>query len=77
MIRMSTEVCYGGIHKLLMYFAFIGIMLFYPLQTFLFPDLQYADKTLDLKFKTSYIIFQIQVKLIIIGLSSFFLGFQD
>jgi len=36
--------------------AFIGIGIYYPLSTFLYPDFQYGDKSLDMKYKAVYLV---------------------
>lgn len=48
------------------------MLLYYPAATLLLPNLQYQDKTLDLKFDTSYIVAESQGKLIIAGVAAFF-----
>ena len=40
--------------------------------TFMFPNLQFQDRTLDLKFYPSFLVLLSQVKLFMSGLSSFY-----
>lgn len=54
--RDDTIVCLGDQHFLYMALAFIGIGIYYPLSTFLYPDFQYGDKSLDMKYKAVYLV---------------------
>ena len=45
----------------------LGIFIYYPLSSFMFPNLQFQDKALDLKYNPSFMVLQVQVKLIITG----------
>lgn len=54
--------------------AVLAVMLYYPLSSFIYPNLQFADKTLDLKYKPTFVIILAQGKLVIIGIAVFFPG---
>ena len=58
-----------------MVFAFLGIGMYYPMSTFFFPNFQFQDKALDLKYNPSFVVLQIQAKLIITGLGTLFQSF--
>ena len=45
------------------------------MSTFFFPNFQFQDKALDVKYNPSFIVLQIQGKLIITGLGSLFASF--
>ena len=55
-----------------MFVSFIGLILYYPAATFMDPNLQFVDKTLDIKFAPTYLIFLCQGKLMIAGAAVFF-----
>jgi len=50
----------------------IAIVTYYPVSTFLFPNFQFADNTLDLKFDASFLVVLNQGKLILAGISTFY-----
>jgi hypothetical protein len=50
----------------------IGLLIYYPLATYLYASLQFQDKSLDFKYRPSYIVLLSQLKLVIGGLNSFF-----
>eukprot|EP01016_Furgasonia_blochmanni_P011585 TRINITY_DN1528_c0_g1_i2.p2 TRINITY_DN1528_c0_g1~~TRINITY_DN1528_c0_g1_i2.p2 ORF type:complete len:317 (+),score=27.69 TRINITY_DN1528_c0_g1_i2:181-1131(+) len=52
--------------------ASIGLSLYYPLQTFLYPNIQFLSKACDIKYDTTFVVIFSQVKLILAGFSSFF-----
>ena len=58
-----------------MIFSLVGIGLYYPMSTFFFPNFQFQDKALDVKYNPSFVVLQIQGKLIITGLGSLFASF--
>lgn len=47
--------------------SIIGLIAYYPLSTYVFPNFQFADKVLDLKFKPSYLIIYFQVQFILVA----------
>jgi hypothetical protein len=56
MLRDPTIECLGDTHFLLIALSLVGIGIYYPLSTFLYPDFQYGDKTLDVKYKATYLV---------------------
>ena len=51
--------------------SIIGLFVYYPLATFMFPMLQFNDSDLDLKFKPTYLIILCQSKLLITAIQVF------
>ncbi|CAD8052814.1 unnamed protein product [Paramecium sonneborni] len=70
--RDKTIECLTNYHYIYMGLGLIGVGIYYPLSTYLQPTFQFSDHSLDLKFKSTYIIIYVQAKLLIMGLSSFF-----
>ncbi len=50
----------------------VGIIVYYPMATFMFPNLQFQDKLLDLKFYPSFLVLLSQVKLFMSCLQAFY-----
>ena len=46
--------------------------MYYPVSTFMFPNFQFADKGLDVKWDPAFLVVYVQVKLLIVATSSFF-----
>ncbi|CAK75391.1 unnamed protein product (macronuclear) [Paramecium tetraurelia] len=70
--RETSVECLTSEHYIYMGLGLIGVGIYYPLSTYLQPTFQFSDHSLDLKFKSTYIIIYVQAKLLIMGLSSFF-----
>lgn len=77
MLREGENECLSDLHILYMLFAFVGLGLYYPLSTFFFPNFQFQDKALDVKYNPSFVVLQMQAKLIIAGLGSLFSSYGD
>lgn len=77
MLRDDEIECLSDEHILYMTWAIVGLGLYYPMSTFFFPNFQFQDKALDVKYNPSFIILQIQAKLIISGLGSLFSSFSN
>jgi hypothetical protein len=52
--------------------SLVGLGVYYPLSTFIYPDFQYGDKSLDLKYRSTYLVLYVQIKLLILGVGNFF-----
>eukprot|EP00743_Colponemidia_sp_Colp-15_P008836 GILK01009643.1.p1 GENE.GILK01009643.1~~GILK01009643.1.p1 ORF type:complete len:1711 (-),score=140.75 GILK01009643.1:12-5117(-) len=76
-VYRTSLTCWSGLHYLYVCAAIIGVLVYYPISTFMYPNFQFKDKSLDLKFDTTFLIFLAQGKLIIAGLVSFFPSSQD
>jgi len=68
----SNLTCWEGTHFIYVGCAALGILIYYPMATFMNPNLQFADKLLDLKFKSSFLVIYSQINLFISGLSCFY-----
>lgn len=64
-----TIICNEGTHYLYIFLAVIGVLLYYPLSSFLFPNIQFQNKSLDLKYDPTFIVILTQMKLLISGIS--------
>ena len=64
--------CFGGEHWLYMCFGLLGMLLYYPVATFMYPNLQFQDLGLDFKFKPGYLVLLSQSKLLVSGVATFF-----
>ncbi len=68
----SAVLCLSDHHLKLMGIATLAILLYYPIATFMYPNFQFQDKGLDLKYDPSFLVLNIQAKLLITGFLSFF-----
>lgn len=68
----STVLCLSDKHLKLMGISTLAILLYYPISTFMYPNFQFQDKGLDLKYDPSFLVLNIQAKLLITGFLSFF-----
>ena len=59
--------CLSDKHFFYMGIAAIALLIYYPISTFMFPNFQFQNKVLDLKYDPSYVVVLIQGKLIITG----------
>lgn len=53
--------CLSDTHIMYMSVGFLSLGLYYPLSTFMFPNFQFLDKTLDIKYDPSYMVIYVQV----------------
>lgn len=70
--RNSDLTCFSSFHSMYIGLAVIGLILYYPGSTLLYPNIQYQDKSLDLKFDTTFLVIEAQGKVIIAGVVAFF-----
>lgn len=61
-------VCSSTKHKVLMGVAVAGMLLYYPLASFLYPNLQFADEGDDLKYEPTFVVIETQAKLFLAGM---------
>ncbi|KRX02161.1 hypothetical protein PPERSA_06356 [Pseudocohnilembus persalinus] len=73
--RDQNIVCLSNSHVLYMIGAVIGILCYYPVSTFMFPNFQFQDKALDIKYDPTFLVIYMQVKILILGVTSFFKSF--
>ena len=62
----------GQEHILMMIVSLLALSLYYPMASFLYPNMQFADKSLDIKFDTTFLIMVAQGKLFLAGISSYY-----
>lgn len=61
----TQSSCWSKSHSLYVAAASISLLLYFPLASFIFPNLQFADTSLDLKFEPSYLVLYQQARLVI------------
>lgn len=61
-------ICNDDTHYTYVFLASLGIILYYPLSSFLFPNIQFQNKSLDLKYDPTFLVILAQVKLLIAGI---------
>lgn len=64
----STIMCTSDTHIRYMGVSFLSLMLYYPISTFMYPNLQFQNKALDVKYDPSYKIIKVQACLILAGI---------
>lgn len=72
--RLKSVECFSDAHIVYMLFGLIGIVIYYPLSTLIYPNFQFANKALDLKYKASFIVLYVQIKLFPVIFTSFLIG---
>lgn len=60
-------ICNSTKHKVFMGVAFFGMLLYYPLASFLYPNLQIADDGDDLRYEPAFVVVETQSKLFLAG----------
>lgn len=75
--RDKSVQCLTNTHVLYVTCAIIGLLLYYPVSTFIYPVLQFQNKILDMKYEATYIVANVQAKLLILASSSFFKSFGE
>ena len=71
-MRKQDMECFGSDHALYASLAILAIVMYYPGATLLYPNMQYQNKALDIKFDSTYLVLESQGKLIIAGFAAFF-----
>ncbi|CAD8043059.1 unnamed protein product [Paramecium primaurelia] len=77
LVRQPSVECMSDLHFMYVTLAIFGCIIYYPLSSYLQPTFQYMDHSLDLKYKSNYVVLYIQSKLLILGMSSVFSNLQD
>ena len=72
LMRDSSVICFSEQHSVYLVLAIATLLFYYPTATLLYPNITYQDKSLDLKFDTTYLVMESQGKLIIAGFFAFF-----
>ena len=63
--------CYNAEHFLYLIVTIIAVLLYYPLATLMFPNLQFSNRMVDVKFTPSFMVLISQTKLFIAGIAVF------
>ena len=66
-MRDSTITCLTDEHSMYMGIGALALLIYYPISTFIFPNFQFQNKVLDLKYDPSFTVIQIQGRLLITG----------
>ncbi|CAK69852.1 unnamed protein product (macronuclear) [Paramecium tetraurelia] len=77
LVRDHSVECLSEQHYIYMGLAFLGVSIYYPLTTYMQPIFQFNDHSLDLKYRSTYLVVYVQCKLLILGLSSLFANFDS
>ena len=70
--RTSDIPCFSGTHFMYISVSIFVLVVYYPLATFMYANLQFVNKGSDLKYAPNFIVYLAQVKLILAILASFF-----
>ena len=54
----------SNLHSIYMGLAMLGILIYYPVATFFYPNFQFLDKSLDLKYNPSFTVLVLQGKIL-------------
>ena len=63
-LRDDSIQCWDGIWWLYALLALVGLATYYPVASFLVPNLQFKNKALDLKYNPSFMVLLLQIKLV-------------
>jgi len=63
-LRDESIACWEGIWFLYALLALVGLVTYYPVASFLVPNLQFKNKALDLKWNPSFMVLLLQIKLV-------------
>jgi hypothetical protein len=72
MYQYDDVVCLSQAHQNFMVLAAIILVLTYPSLTFLYPNTQINIRSLDFRYDPTYLVVQVQFKLLVAGLAAFF-----
>ena len=62
LLRDESIECMSNLHSIYMGLGLLGILIYYPVATFFYPNFQFLDKTLDLKYNPSFTVLVLQGK---------------
>jgi len=71
-LMVPTMECWTGTHLGYVFLCVLALMAYYPLASFIYPQLQFCDKHADVKYTTSFVVLLNQAKLIVVGLVIFY-----
>jgi hypothetical protein len=72
LVEAPNTRCWEGTHYLYCAGALIVLLTYYPMASLLFPNLQFVDESLDIKFEPSFLIIIAQGKLLLAGIMAVF-----
>merc|ERR1712070_528639 len=72
LIRYPELECWSGWHSVAVVCVIMVLLPYYFMSTFIYPNLQFANKSLDLKYNPAFMILQAQIKLVLTGIAVFF-----
>ena len=59
--------CFSSYHIYISMVSLICLIIYYPLSSYAMPNFQFAEKSLDLKYRPSYLIFYFQVQFVLLA----------
>ncbi len=71
-VKMPSVECWSLSHLPYVLAAAVAIIAYYPMASFMFPNLQFIDRSLDIKYDTTFLIIVAQGKLFLAGVASVF-----
>ena len=60
---VQTMQCWSGTHLFYVFLAVVALLAYYPMASFIYPQLQFCDKHADVKYTTSFVVLLNQAKL--------------
>lgn len=67
LFRDSSLECLSAKHDVFLVVAIVSMAIYYPISAYVSPNFQFAEKSLDLKYKPSYLVLFFQCKLILVA----------
>ena len=64
MLKDTSNICFGDEHSLYLFTGFAGLIIYYPISTFMYPVLNCESRGKTWKYEASYIVLYIQSKLL-------------
>lgn len=68
----TTLQCFIRPHSGYLAIAIICLLIFYPMLSFLYPNLQFQNRALDLRYDPTYLVVAMQIKLVVAATGAFF-----
>lgn len=67
LIDDTSIECFSDSHNKFVLIALISLIAYYPLSSYAMPNFQFAEKSLDLKYRSSYLILYFQVNFVLLA----------
>jgi hypothetical protein len=72
-LQLNPKIlCWEGTHLWAVMSMVVAVCLFYPLASFMLPNMQFVNNALDIKFDSTFLVFGAQGKLLLAGVFTFF-----